>query len=415
MQNDIRPGSRPEKPMPEAVESPEPETTETDGFVTPETAAAQDDLKVDETIDMAAEEPATPAAKQRWWHRFDLKWPPGKKELALIAALIILLGGAGYLLFGRSDPKPVVYKKAPQKVITAPKTVASTLTGLQVAPELNKRPVTGVMIENSTFSRPQSGLSEAGVVFEAIAEGGITRFLALFQDTAPEVGPVRSARPYYVQWVQGFDATYAHVGGSPEALQNIKDWGIRDLDQFANSGAYRREPSREAPHNVYTNVTTLIELAKSKGYNESKFKSFPRKKEAPAKTVAARVIDMNISGAQYNTHYDYDAATNSYARSMAGAPHVDANNNQQIKAKVVVALITPYGIAADGKHSVYGNIGSGPAVIFQDGVATSATWTKADNASQITFTDAAGKPVKLNPGITWLTALADAGRVTHAP
>lgn len=410
MQNDIRP-TRPAKPMAETEPTPEPETPETDTFETPETVAAQDDLISQAEPDKPAEE----EPKQSWWHRFDLHWPPGKKEWALIVLVVLLLAGGGYALFSQ-QPEPVVYKKAaPKKVVKAATTVASQLTGVQVAPELNKRPVTGVMIENSSFSRPQAGLSEAGVVFEAIAEGGITRFLALFQETSPEVGPVRSARPYYLVWAQGFNATYAHVGGSPEALQNIKDWGVRDLDQFANAGAYRREASRPAPHNVYTNIPTLIELARSKGYTESKFTSLARKPEAKAKAPTATKIDMNISGANYNTHYDYDPATNSYARSMAGAPHVDANNNLQIKPKVVVALIMSYGIQADGKHSQYGTIGSGQAVIFQDGTVTTGTWSKADNNSQITFADASGKALKLNPGQTWFTALADAGRVTHAP
>src|SRR5262249_15833287 len=158
--------------------------------------------------------------------------------------------------------KPVVAAAKPKKVIaqkvTAPAVTLSTLSGLPVDPAVNQRPVTGVMIENSVQARPQSGLNQAGVVFEAIAEGGITRFLALYQDTTPDnVGPIRSARPYYEQWALGFDAGYAHVGGSPEALNDIKAWGVRDLDQFYNSGSYHRISSREAPHNVYTGITTL--------------------------------------------------------------------------------------------------------------------------------------------------------------
>ncbi len=214
-------------------------------------------------------------------------------------------------------------------------TVPSALTGLLVDPSLNKGPVTGIMIENSEDARPQSGLSQAGVVFEAIAEGGITRFLALFQDTAPDnVGPIRSARPYYLQWALGFDAGYAHVGGSPEAITDISDWGVRDLDQFYNGSSYHRVSSREAPHNVYTAIATLNTLEANKGYTSSTFTSFPRKTEDPLKVPTAKTINFNISGPLYNVAYTYDATTNSYLRSEGGEAHIDANTNTQISPRL---------------------------------------------------------------------------------
>ena len=295
-----------------------------------------------------------------------------------------------------------------------PKTVPSTLTGLPVAPDINKRPVTGVMIENSQDARPQSGLSQAGVVFEAIAEGGITRFLALFQDQNPaDIGPIRSARPYYVQWALGFDAGYAHVGGSPDGLALIKATGARDLDQFANSGSYHRISSRAAPHNVYTSIDALMQLETGKGYGTSTYTGFPRTKSVPAKVPAAKTVNFAISGPLYNVHYDYNAPTNSYNRSEGGAPQVDANGNKQISPQVVVGMVMPYSM--NGKYSVYGVIGSGPAYVFQDGGVTIGTWTKADDKSQIKFTDGAGKPLKFIPGQTWLTALGSAANITYAP
>ena len=101
------------------------------------------------------------------------------------------------------------------------------------------------MVENSLAARPQSGLSQAGVVFEALAEGGVTRFMALYQDTTPtNVGPIRSARPYFIEWAMGFDAAYAHVGGSPVALSDIKAWNVQDLNQFYYGGYYHRISSR---------------------------------------------------------------------------------------------------------------------------------------------------------------------------
>ncbi|MBC7708406.1 DUF3048 domain-containing protein, partial [Polaromonas sp.] len=221
--------------------------------------------------------------------RLKKRWPPTKQEIAVVAgiALLIVSGIGAFTVLHNDKPpvtaRPVVVKKvAPKPVV--PTTVASSLSGLQVDPALNAKPVTAIMIENSPDSRPQSGLSQANVVFEAIAEGGITRFLALFQDTNPaDVGPIRSVRPYYLQWAMGFDAPLAHVGGSPEALNDIKAWGARDLDQFFNSGAYHRINSRYAPHNVYTAVDTLSQLSVSKGFATSLFTPWTRKPEAAAK------------------------------------------------------------------------------------------------------------------------------------
>jgi hypothetical protein len=353
--------------------------------------------------------------------KFTLSWPPRKKEI-LVGLLVLVLISSGIGSWALMHGHPKVVTAAPRKMIATPivppqpTTVASTLSGLQVDKAVNARPVTAVMIENSLDARPQSGLSQSNVVFEAIAEGGITRFLALYQDTAPgAVGPVRSARPYYLQWELGFDANYAHVGGSPQAISEIKSKGVKDLDQFYNAGAYDRIKARVAPHNVYTSIDRLVALAAGKGYTASSFTGFARKAEGPSQHVTARKIDLTLSGPLYNAHYDYNPATNSYLRSEGGAAHIDANGSVQISPKVVVALVMPYGIQVDGKHSDYGTIGSGQAYIFQDGVVVSGNWTKKSDTDQFAFTDAAGKPLGLNPGQTWLTAVGSASNVTSSP
>lgn len=350
-----------------------------------------------------------------------LNWPPKRKEV-LIGLLVIVLLSSGIGSWALMRGHPEVVTAAPHKIVVKPvvppkpTTVPSTLSGLPVDQSINAKPVTGVMIENSMDARPQSGLSQANVVFEAIAEGGITRFLALYQDTAPSaVGPVRSARPYYLQWALGFDANYAHVGGSPQAISEIKSKGVKDLDQFYNAGAYDRISSRAAPHNVYTSIDRLVALGVGKGYTASSFTGFVRKPESPSKQVTAKAIDLTLSGPLYNVHYDYNPTTNSYQRSEGGAAHLDATGSVQISPKVVVGLVMPYGIQVDGKHSDYGTIGSGQAYIFQDGVVVSATWTKNSDKEQFVFTDAAGKPVGLNPGQTWLTAVGSASNVTSSP
>ena len=347
------------------------------------------------------------------------RWTLGKKQSIIlgVAALLLIGGGVAAAVLSQPGDMGGTYKSI-QPTYTPPiTTVPSNLTGLQVEPAVNQRPVTGVMIENSKDARPQSGLDSAGVVFEAIAEGGITRFLALFQDTTPDyIGPVRSVRPYYLQWCLGFDCAIAHVGGSPQALQNIKQWGVKDLDQFFNSGAYHRVNSRYAPHNMYTSMAKLNQVEASKGFSTATYTSLTRKKDAASATPNASSIDFAISSPLYNAHFDYDAKTNSYARSEGGAPHMtvtSGGHEVQIKPKVVVALVMQYGFEADGHHSKYNVVGSGQAYVFQDGTVTPASWAKSDSKSPIILTGSDGKPVALNAGQTWFSAVSAANLVKY--
>jgi hypothetical protein len=404
----------------------EKDAEDTAAFRTPEEVAAGDTFEPMAGKSADSEDPPIRFDSKKpedknpggWRDKLALHWPPGRKEYITAAVVVVLVAGGAAFAVTRGSSKPVAdakpAKSSPKPV--KPTTVPSALTGLPVDPSVNNRPVTGVMIENSIPARPQSGLSQAGVVFEAIAEGGITRFLALYQDTQPSnVGPIRSARPYFEQWNLGFDAGYAHVGGSPEALADIKAWRVRDLDQFFNSGYYHRSPSRVAPHNMYTSIGLLNKLEASKGYKSSNFTGFERKKEAPAKQPPAKGISLYMSGPAYNVHYDYIASSNSYARTEGGTAHMDANGNKRIMPKVVIAMVMHYRLESDGYHSDYSTIGDGPVYIFQDGRVETGRWYKSSMTSQFVFKDASGKIIKLNPGQTWLTAVSGTDRVKYGP
>ncbi|MBX4197219.1 DUF3048 domain-containing protein [Candidatus Saccharibacteria bacterium] len=355
----------------------------------------------------------------RWWLSLSKN-----ERFAIIGVSLLIFGVFSILWFAfvqpESSPQISISKNAKPKP-KAPITVASPLTGVQVAPELANRPVTGIMIENSVYARPQSGLQDAGVVVEAIAEGGITRFMALFQDASPQhIGPVRSLRPYYIDFAAPFQASIVHVGGSPDALSRVRNGGYRDLDQFFNSGYFHRVNYRDAPHNVYTSFDRLDALNKAKGYTSSSFTIWPRKADKKLVTPTAKTINVQISSPDYYSHYDYDAATNTYSRSEGGAPHMELvsatdKTGVRIHPKVVIALVMAYSIAADGQHSVYADSGSGTAFVFQDGEVIQGTWSKANSGSQIQFSDSAGAPLKLNAGQTWLTLVAAANKVSYAP
>ncbi len=352
-----------------------------------------------------------------FWYRLSRR---GK--ILVILAIVLILAGVAAAFYTNVINKTKGSTQVTKVAKKEPTTVASPLTGVQVAPELAKRPVTGIMIENSLDARPQSGLQDAGVIYEAIAEGGITRFIALFQENTPQyIGPVRSLRPYYIDWATPFDAGIAHVGGSPEALAQVRAPGQKDLDQFFNSGAYWRVDTRVSPHNLYTSFDKLDALNAAKGYTVSKFAPWPRsKKESPLKVPAAKSINFNIASANFNVNYSYDAATNSYLRSVGGAPHISTvsaedKTGQQLKPKVVIALVMPFSIIDGSGHGGYTTDGSGTMFLFQDGGATKGTWTKPNRGAMFSFKDPDGRELKLNPGQTLITALGSDTLVSYGP
>ncbi|MCA9330047.1 DUF3048 domain-containing protein [Candidatus Saccharibacteria bacterium] len=329
----------------------------------------------------------------------------------IVAIVLISIGAVVFMQKNEKSADTPAQQSTRQT--TKPKTEASKLTGLQISPELNKRSVTGVMIENSQEARPQSGLLEAGVIYEAIAEGGITRFLALYQEGKPDyIGPIRSVRPYYVDWVQGFDASLVHVGGSDQGKNKIKTDGVKDIDQSYNSTYFERVDTRDAPHDVYSSANKLDELQKAKNFTNSEFTGFTRKKEDTTKTPAAINIHLSISSPLFNVDYKYDTKTNSYSRSVGGEPHTDEKSGKQLSPKVVIALVMQQGY--DAGYTTYNSLGSGHCYIFQDGQVTEGTWIKANSKDQTTFKDERGEEIKLNPGQTWISLVGTSGAVTHS-
>lgn len=325
--------------------------------------------------------------------------------LGIVLAISVVVGMVLYQKYQKSGevtllPSIKITKKPPVKYY-------SPLTGIEVADTAaTTAPVTAIMMENSPSARPQSGIKQAEVVYEAIAEGGITRYLLLYQQNKPQlIGPVRSLRQYFLDWATPYDASIAHVGGSAGSLQNVRNGQYVDLDQFFNGGSYWRSTDRYAPHNVYTKFDNIDTLNKQKNHTESHVTSFSRIDGAPAKTTDATRIVLNFSSSLYNTSYIFDATTNSYARQLAGAAHTDREEGP-ITPHVVIALhVNERTIMEDGYREHIDTTGSGEADIFQNGTVIKATWQKADQKSALKLVDAAGKDIALVRGQTWIAAI----------
>jgi hypothetical protein len=271
------------------------------------------------------------------------------------------------------------------------------------------------MVENHVDSRPQSGLTAASIVYEAIAEGGITRFLAVYGPSgAQTVGPVRSARTYYVNWIKELNGYYAHVGGNYDALELIRSIGILDLDQFGNPSAYWRDKSKKvsSEHTMYTDTSKLYGVAGDKKYTtENTFipYKFVDEPVVELRTVASQTVSINFGNASYNVVYRYDKTTNSYARELAGKAHVDAANGQQIQAKnIVIQTVNrrPTVTKINENGWIMDTSGSGKAVVVRDGIKVDGTWKKDNDNSRTRFFDATGTEINFNRGATWIEVIS---------
>lgn len=279
-----------------------------------------------------------------------------------------------------------------------------------------RRPL-AVMIENSPKARPQSGLRSACAVYEAITEGGITRFLAVYLHADPAViGPVRSARPHFINIAREYNAGYVHCGQSYEALQIlVTDPTIYNLDQMKYPAPFWRDHSRKAPHNLYASAAKLRRLLRARQWEmpvsplpifTSSAKTFSGQ---PAKTIA-----ISFPGA---THYTlrlvYDAKQGGYLRYMDGTRHVDRETRQPIVAKnVIVQRVSamPYSNSTHGTVDVE-MVGNGRGIFLRDGQQTALRWQKT-NASAITqYTDLGGGALPFRNGQTWVEIVPIGGMV----
>ena len=312
-----------------------------------------------------------------------------------------------------------------------------------------RRPLV-VMIENHQDARPQSGLSLSDVVYEAVAEGGITRFAAVYYCTAAafdvQIGPVRSARTYFLDFASeyGDKPLYAHIGGAntdgpADALSQIEDYGwagINDLNQFSiGYPVFWRDYERlgrevNTEHTMYSTTNKLWQYAADKRLLtnvdkkgkewDTAFVSWKFKDEtAKEKRPETQTIGLNFwSGYNdYAVRWIYDKNTNVYMRENGGQPHIDLDTDEQLYSKTVIIQFMTEKNADDGyennAHMLYGTKGSGRTLIFQDGTVTEGKWQKTKRTDRTIFVDSKGKEVSFNRGRLWVEILPIGATVSY--
>jgi hypothetical protein len=337
----------------------------------------------------------------------DVKTHRRRALLVVPVALMVLAAACGG---GKKKAPPVT-------------TIATTTTTLPPIAPLTGRFVTDpavvgrssleVKIDNNPDARPQAGIDQADVVYEEVTEG-ITRFVTVFQSqTVDQIGPVRSVRPADPLIVAPLKGLFVFSGGSPAAVGLVKAAGLPVATEN-DTAALKRRSSRRAPHNLYTSSAALYALPQAQGLAAPPpFAQFlkPDQQFAAAGAVPTLTIEVPIAPG-VKADYAWDAASTSWKRTTNGEPHL-MENNVQLAPQNVIVQFTPYSrFSADAKVTYPEVIGSGDAWIFAAGTLTQGKWSKPAPESVTAFTDAAGAPIVLPPGQTFVEFVAPGTTIT---
>lgn len=457
----LAPEQAPEKPKPETPVDSEPSEDSPEALAKKMAKTRAEKLEI--PTEPTEDEPKKKSHKVLW--------------IILAVSFVLLSGGAvAYYFLIYQNPAfcghqflPAVSCAEPEQAVETPAPETTPVEPAEELPKVYSRlsgeplkseaedsaPTFCVQIPNGVDgARAQVGLNEAKVVFEAIAEAGITRFAAIFQNPPVIIGPIRSLRIYYLNWDKPFDCMVVHAGGANDAIQALRDSGLPELDEsytyMWRSGAYY--PSGQTDYrqwnNLFTSGEKLSEYAENESHLSSDIDGFPHLKPKEADLdrterqivrtlridqpadgdtdeLKAKVTGINLrfgSMPNFNPVFTYNAKTNSYDRAYeSGLDHEvftceseDDCEKVQLSPKVVIAMVVQEKRAAyDNYHEDISSIGAGDVYIFQNGDVIVGTWEKSSRDEQISFEDKDGNPVKLVPGQTWISAIPNYGSVHY--
>ncbi|WP_332633286.1 DUF3048 domain-containing protein [Halalkalibacter flavus] len=277
------------------------------------------------------------------------------------------------------------------------------LSGMEAEEEANHR-IISVLINNDPAARPQTGLSQADIVYELLAEGTVTRFVALYQSQFPnKVGPVRSAREYHVDLVHGFDGMLVAHGYSPTAKKLLSEGKVDHINGISYDGSlFKRAPERKAPHNSYITYEDMIQgFVNEKGYvitGEVPALDFYENEDIHIVGNKASEIEVNYLGKNH-IQYVYDEASGYYERFNGERKTVEYETNDPVLLSNVLVLETEHRVLDDHGRRAIDLTSGGRAILFQSGIMNEVSWENR-NGQLIPVHD--GEPVKLKPGQTWI-------------
>ncbi|MCL6472615.1 MAG: DUF3048 domain-containing protein [Firmicutes bacterium] len=331
-----------------------------------------------------------------------------KDSLIIVAITIGVLVTILLLYIALAGSLPGMRKPIPTTTIG--RTETCPLTGEKVSTRANRVPF-AVCIDNIAQARPQSGLDKADIIYEVSTEAGIPRFLAIYYcGGADRIGPVRSARTYFISLAKQFNAVLVHAGGSPQSLRQISEGEIRSLNEFKFREAYFRDRSRRAPHNLFTTTARLSAAAADAGFSGPVRVKGPSFDGDRAAGIEARAITIPFPTTTVS--YNYDPVSGDYLRSMNGVAHTDAVTREQLRAKNVVVQFTKQRVIDTAGRLDIDLVGDGRAIFFIGGRRIEGRWIRPSESEPFLYKDSDGNTIKLNRGQTWVEIVAENMRVT---
>lgn len=348
----------------------------------------------------------------------------GKIFIILFISLLLIAGGIfAYKYFLAPQEKAVISSTGEQE-----EHIVAVVKKLQIVDENSKSRPYAVMINNNHAAWPQCGIQDAYLVYEIIAEGGITRMMALYKDKdTAKIGSIRSARHYFIDYAEENDAIFVHWGGSPQAYNRIYK-GINDIDGIALEGSvfFRdRTLKRDYEHTGFTSMENVKKYAESKGFTRNTTKDLLLNYSVDSIDVenleeAESAQDVTIKYSNYHTtSYEYDEENKVYKRSMSGKANVDLVTGEQYTAKNIIVYSVSNYTLNDGDNKGrqdINNIGSGSGYFITEGYAVPITWEKTSHSGQTVYKYSNGEEITVNDGNTFIQIYpSGTGKLTITP
>lgn len=323
--------------------------------------------------------------------------------ILVVFLLVIAVGAVAAMKFlGKDDSTDRKDDKKPE------------VKKLKIFDEDSKTRPVAVMINNNHAAWPHAGLQKSFLNYEIVAEGGITRIMALFKDVSDveKIGSVRSSRPYYLDYALENDAIYVHWGGSDQAYSDIRSLGIDHIDGMTYEGRYffrDRSANKTYEHTGFTKMSMIKDAISDLGLEEKTTKDMVFKYNVDPVNVndqegAIKADNVIIDYSRYHTtSYVYDETNKVYLRSMSGKSHVDAVTGEQYSAKNIITYkVNNKSIDSYGRQKLE-NVGSGEGYYITNGYAVPITWEKTSRSAQTVYKyKSTGKEIELNDGNTWV-------------
>lgn len=334
------------------------------------------------------------------------------KIIVLLLAIAVVLGGGAYWVFSKNKPNSHQNPKQHNQTV---ETGINSLTGLPIdESKANNRPI-AIMINNYHGAQPLHGVSEADIMFECPAEGGITRLLSVFKDyeKVPTIGSVRSSRPYFIDLAKSLDAIYVHLGGSTHAYEKLNSGYIDSIDLISLGQFMWRDSARRSKlgleHSAMTSGEKLVEAVKFKGYKtqiDPKFKNTLNFGEKSQVLDGQDVKEVSAIFSDYKrTTFTYDAQKQTYLISQFKGPQIDGNINEQNSKQNVIFLDVNGQKIDNSKLLSLTTTGEGTGKYFSGGKCVDIKWSRSEGANSFKFFTTDNQALIMMPGKIYVCVL----------